>query len=110
MERVYIAGPISNDPDYQEKFRSLAEELWSRKFHPVNPADIGGGDHSYKWYIDRGLGLLQECTIICLLPGWRESTGASLEYTYSRAVGMPAMKAEQGPDGRWQLEWYLSRD
>ena len=89
--KMYIAGPISNDPDYKQKFEKAA--VWSAEngYHPVNPADAPEG-LTYKEYIDRGLRYLMECDCICMLPGSENSPGAQLERHYAELVGLPIVE------------------
>ena len=115
--KVYIAGPITGDPTYKEKFSAVAEKAKELGLEPVNPAEAPEG-LTYKEYIDRGLKLLMECDVICCItnaPGnpdkrhWPpENKGELLEWQYACTVGMPIMKAYlchtwKGP-GEWVLE------
>ena len=55
-------------------------------FRVLNPIHNTG--NSYKKLIDKGLAMLQTCDAIYMLPGWKESKGATLEYTYAQTVGI----------------------
>lgn len=86
MSKVYIAGAISSDPDYIEKFSS-AEKFLKEKGHAViNPCKNFGFD--YKDYIDMGLCELMKCDTICLLEGWELSQGTRTELQYAKTVGL----------------------
>lgn len=101
MKKVYIAGPITKDPDYKRKFKEVAKRLQELKMHPFNPANAPQG-MSYRYYINAGLRLLTQCDCICMLPGWSESTGARLEHEYAITVNMPIMAAEETEKG-WKI-------
>lgn len=40
--RVYISGPISNEPDYKAKFAKAEAELKEQGFEVINPAKFDG--------------------------------------------------------------------
>lgn len=108
--KVYIAGPITKDPDYLAKFDTVENELKRRGFDTFNPAMKNPGDHDYKWYIDRGLKALSECDAICLIEGWSQSVGATLEYTYSKVVDMPTLEARADECGIYHISVPLPID
>ena len=94
-EKVYIAGAISHDPDYKEKFDTVEKLLNEMGYLAVNP--IAGNerrtDWTYKQYIDRDLKLLMNCDYICFIDSGVRSIGMDLERSYARAVGIRPMGA-----------------
>lgn len=87
--KVYIAGPITNDPDYMAKFQAAEERLLAEGYQVVNPAKNQG--YSYKEYIDIGLFELMHCDAIYLLNGYETSKGAGVEYHYALVTDMIMM-------------------
>lgn len=84
--KIYIAGPISNDPNYKERFAKAEEKLIAKGHAVINPVKNLG--FTYKEYIDMGLCELMRCDVIYLLKGFDESNGALLEYAYAETTGM----------------------
>jgi nucleoside 2-deoxyribosyltransferase len=95
MPKVYIAGPITNDPNYQIKFDTIASLLTKLGYKVFNPTSAPLG-LTYKEYIDYGLDLLKQCDLMVVLP-WSEvqSSGVALEMHYASAVDMPIIKLEE---------------
>lgn len=76
-------------------FRAAAQRLLDLGVPYINPADFGvQPDKTWEDYIRRDICALTECDSILLLPGWRQSKGARLEYHIAQALGMPAYDAE----------------
>lgn len=98
--RIYIAGPISKDKDYYEKFEKMENELRSEGHEPVNPAKNKA--KNYKGYIDKGLKMLMDCDAIIMLDGYSNSSGAMLEFEYAHTVGMRILLPTKKP--KWGEE------
>lgn len=84
--KVYIAGSITNNPNYKEEFNQAEEVLKQYGFIVLNPIKEEG--FTYKEYIDMGLNELMCCDAICLLNEHYISKGACLEMKYAGTVGM----------------------
>ena len=84
--KVYIAGPITTDPKYREKFMTAEVKMKQCGYKVVNPAK--NKCESYEEHIDTGLRQLMECDTIYLLKGWETSRGESLEAHYAEVKGL----------------------
>lgn len=76
--KVYIAGKISGDPNYREKFAKAEEELKAQGYIVMNPAILPEG---FTWdnYMNITIAMLSACDTIYLLEDWEDSQGAQIE-------------------------------
>ena len=88
--KIYIAGAISNNPDYEKQFGEAEKRLIEQGHAVINPVKNLGFD--YKDYIDMGLCELMHCEAIYPLKGWEKSPGATLEMFYATTVKMKILK------------------
>lgn len=88
--KVYIAGQITGNLDYEKQFAEAEQKLKAVGHTVLNPVKNLG--FSYKDYIDMGLCELMKCDAIYMLKGWHDSTGARLEFSYASAVGMTILR------------------
>ncbi len=89
-KRVFISGPMSGLPEHNyPAFFAAAEELRSKGYDPINPAE--GAPQGWTWgmYIRRSLKLLADADEIYMLPGWSHSRGARLELYVAKELGIP---------------------
>ena len=84
--KIYIAGAISNNPDYEKQFSEAEKRLLEQGHAVINPVKNFGFE--YKDYIDMGLCELMHCEAIYLLNGYENSVGALLEMSYAMATGL----------------------
>jgi len=83
-------------------FLRAVDWLTSRGFEPINPAEqlLEGPERSWEEWMRISIGKLIDCDGILMLPNWRLSRGARLEYKIARALKMPIIfLSEDGGDG-----------
>ena len=86
---AYIAGKITGDEKYMQKFKHAASILWNAGYIPLNPAKAQPLGLSNAQYIRVALAMLDGADLAVFLPDWCQSEGASLEMAYCRYVGKP---------------------
>jgi hypothetical protein len=82
MTRIYIAGPMTGLPEFNHPlFNATAARLRSYGYEVSNPAENGlPVDSPREMHLRRDIAMLLECEAIYMLPGWKGSAGACLEY------------------------------
>lgn len=98
--KIYLSGPISANPKWQEDFKKAEEtvaKFWQGEI--ISPRQIAeqlkndcpGEVFSWQDYMRIDLLLLLTCDVIALLPGWENSKGAILEQQVAQALGLHEM-------------------
>lgn len=88
-KKVYLSGQITEKKNYKGLF-AFTEELVKLcdALQIFNPASQIPDSLSYEEAMKRCVAALAEYDTIMLLPGWRSSKGAKIEYDITCACGM----------------------
>lgn len=88
--RIYISGPMTGKPDLnRQEFLNKGVELAAEGFDVINPIFNGlPADASWSDHMRADIRMLMECDSIHMLPGWRSSKGARLEWWIAHELGM----------------------
>lgn len=83
--KIYISGKITGDSGYIEKFKAAEKEIRQqyKGCEVINPAVIlqtMPESTTYAEYIKISICLLDMCDSVYMLPDWKESKGAYMEY------------------------------
>jgi hypothetical protein len=95
--RIYIAGPMTGLPDHNfPAFHAAADRFLEAGWEVANPADNFGGrtDLPREIFLRLDVILLAQCDAIAMLPGWRRSRGALLEWAIARELRLDVYDAE----------------
>ena len=98
--RVYIAGPIASDPDYEDNFTNAHIELLMQGYIVENPVEEGKKleNPTYEEYMESGMKQLKKCDMIYMLKNWKQSPGANRELGYAMAKNKIIMFEEKGDE------------
>ena len=89
--KIYIAGPVTGDPDYIEKFNKAEEKLKGEGWTVINPVKVNANlpdDTTWDQYLHMGYAMLDMCDSIFMLPGFEKSKGATKELEYAQEHGV----------------------
>lgn len=85
IKTVYIAGKITGDPEYKEKFDVVELALARAGYTPVNPAVLPEDAFTYEEYMIISEEMLKGCDAVYFLSDWVKSKGARYEMGCSLA-------------------------
>ena len=102
FHRLYLAGPITDVPDYKERFAE-AERDFSEHYDVINPARILEGVDD-RDCLPLCLRLIDRADSVVLLPGWRSSMGAVTEALYAVRQGKDVTAFER-KDAAYSVRW-----
>lgn len=94
--KVYISGQISglDLAEARTRFADAEELLQGLGFDTVNPWDNGlPVDAPWIKHMCRDLEMLNECSCIYMMDGWRDSKGACIEYDFAIRTGKSVLFA-----------------
>lgn len=83
---IYLAGPISGNPNYKELFAEAERRLQYEGQVILNPAKLLEGLEDEKC-LPVCLQLIELADNVMMLPGWGESLGATTEALYALRQG-----------------------
>ncbi|MFN3327602.1 MAG: DUF4406 domain-containing protein [Fervidobacterium pennivorans] len=90
---VYLSGKVSDSP-YEhavQKFNEAEKKLEEAGYLVVNPISLVPERTGWEFAMRILFPYLTCCDIICLLPDWSESRGATFEYEVAKKLGLKEM-------------------
>lgn len=83
----------------KEEFNRYKNELITLGYDVVSPPDLDnepdtGYDDNYYRLLRLAISQMLTCDMVALLPGWKSSRGAKLEFVLSYSVRLPVVKAD----------------
>ena len=103
---IYISGGITGVKNWQDIFMAAEKDLFLHlhaRFFIFNPVKIAknlessfkvniGRMPTYTEYMREDIKILAKCNTICMLPGWKRSKGARLEYRIAKILNMQVLE------------------
>lgn len=103
---IYISGGITGVENWQDIFMAAEKDLFLHlhaRFFIFNPVKIAkdlessfkvniGRMPTYTEYMREDIKILARCNAICMLPGWKRSKGARLEYRIAKILNMQILE------------------
>ena len=86
--KVYIAGKITGNENYREKFAKAQSELEKDGHTVLNPAVLPEGLMKGE-YMRICFEMIDIADVVVFLPGWQDSEGAMLETDYCLYIDKP---------------------
>lgn len=87
---LYIAGPITDVPDYQARFAAATVAARDAGWQPINPAALPEG-MTEAAYMDICCAFVRNYDAVLMLPGWSDSVGANIEHDLAFKCGKRIM-------------------
>ena len=91
MSKIYLSGPITGVPDYQDKFGRAACGLEIQGHTVIDPSVETEGLTPWD-YILISVARMRATDAIFMLPGWERSKGAQIERAIAEYVGMEVIE------------------
>lgn len=97
---VYIAGAITNNPNYKENFDVAEQYLERQGYIILNPSKLPQGLKNED-YMRICFAMIDVADVVAFIPGWIKSHGASLEHNYCEYVGKEIMLLDEAVPYLW---------
>jgi len=91
---IYIAGKVTGDPDYYDKFLEAENKLCDAGYEPLNPAVFIPKNYEWNKAMRIAIRFMLQGDGVALLKDWKKSKGAKLEVRIAKMVGLPVKRLE----------------
>lgn len=79
--KIYIAGKITDNPNYKEQFEAVQKALEQEGHAVMNPAILPPGFEHHE-YMKICYAMIDACDAVYFLDTWEDSKGAKMEMEY----------------------------
>lgn len=91
--KIYVAGKITDFPDFKEKFEAAEDRLTCQEHVVLNPAKLPHG-FTQEEYMHMCFAMIDVCDAVYFLNNWQDSIGAMQEYAYAVKNGKQLLYEE----------------
>ena len=95
----YLSGSITKDPNYIEKFEQFAKLVPGHVYNPIHFKPFLGLK-IWAAYMITCLVFVIKSDALYLIPDWKYSTGAKIEFWFARILGKPCFQINPTPVNR----------
>lgn len=95
--KIYIAGKITGEPNYKEKFDIAATSLEAQGHIVLNPAELPEGLRQAD-YMRICFAMIDTAHAVYLLKNWEDSRGATIERNYAAYTGKAVFTEKEWED------------
>jgi nucleoside 2-deoxyribosyltransferase len=88
MNKAYIAGKITGNPNYKQEFAEAEEHLKAEGYVIMNPSFMQEGFEQLE-YLHVCTAMIDVCDEVFFLPTWVDSKGSHYEYGYATGIKKP---------------------
>lgn len=93
MKKVYIAGKITGQDNFEELFEIAEKEIETMGYIPVSPTKLEHyHDKTWNSYMRECIKSLVTCDTIYLLSNWMESRGARAEFEIANILELTVLE------------------
>ena len=99
--RIYIAGKITGDENYKEKFAKVEQEFKKCGYEVLNPAKLDlimPSSSTQDDYMSMCYPMIEMCDVVYFLSDWKKSAGATMEYQYCLRRGKNVIMQKDSAD------------
>lgn len=86
MKKLYLSGPITNNPSAEELFATAEQYYTKEGYEVVNPLKLCADNPTWHEAMHRDITALMQCGAIAMLSGWENSEGATIEHYLAKKL------------------------
>lgn len=96
-KKIYIAGKITGDPDFKQKFERVAHYFRARGYAVLNPTVLSQDGMLPADYMRICLPMVDSSDIVYFLSDYVNSNGAQIEFLYAKYIGKEIVLESEVP-------------